>query len=85
MLIARVIGELISTHKHPSHAGRKALIVQPLDLDGSGRGDAVIAFFDAESLVKDGKPYKNTCTWYMRLKDGKIVEWQDFTIATERA
>jgi uncharacterized protein len=42
--------------------------------DARADGDAVIAFFDAESLVKDGKPYKNTCTWYMRLKDGKIVE-----------
>lgn len=43
MLIARVIGELVSTQKHHSHLGRKALIVQPLDLDGSKRGDAVIA------------------------------------------
>lgn len=44
MLIARVIGELVSTEKHPSHAGCAALIVQPLDLDGSDRGNAVVAF-----------------------------------------
>ena len=43
MLIARVIGEVVSTEKHPSHKGRKALLVQPLNLDGSKRGDAVIA------------------------------------------
>lgn len=43
MLIARVIGEVVSTQKHPSHKGRKALVVQPLNLDGSNRGDAVIA------------------------------------------
>ena len=43
MLIARVIGEVVSTEKHPSHKGRKALLVQPLNLDGTNRGDAVIA------------------------------------------
>ena len=53
MLIAHVIGELISTHKHESHAGRKALIVQPLDLDGSKRGDAVIAFDAVDAGVGD--------------------------------
>jgi ethanolamine utilization protein EutN len=53
MLIAQVIGELISTHKHESHVGRKALIVQPLDLDGSKRGDAVIAFDAVDAGVGD--------------------------------
>jgi microcompartment protein CcmK/EutM len=53
MLIARVIGELISTHKHESHVGRKALIVQPLDLDGSKRGDPVIAFDAVDAGVGD--------------------------------
>ena len=43
MLIARVIGELVATHKHPSHEGCKILFVQPLNLDGSNRGDAVVA------------------------------------------
>ena len=53
MLIAHVIGELISTHKHESHVGRKALIVQPLDLDGSKRGDPVIAFDAVDAGVGD--------------------------------
>jgi microcompartment protein CcmK/EutM len=44
MLIAQVIGEIVSTQKHESHLGRKALLVQPLELDGSNRGDPVIAF-----------------------------------------
>ena len=43
MLIARVVGELTATQKHPSHQGCKLLLVQPLNLDGSDRGDAVIA------------------------------------------
>ena len=43
MLIAQVVGEIVSTHKHPSHEGRSLLLVQPLNLDGSNRGDAVVA------------------------------------------
>lgn len=37
-------------------------------------GDMVIALFDAEAVARDGKPYRNTYTWYMRMDDGKIVE-----------
>ena len=43
MLIARVLGEVVTTAKHGSHRGRKALLVQPLALDGSERGDPVVA------------------------------------------
>jgi microcompartment protein CcmK/EutM len=43
MLIARVIGELTATQKHPSHEGCKLLLVQPLNLDGTDRGDALVA------------------------------------------
>src|SRR5438067_135156 len=43
MVIARVIGNVVATHKHSSHEGRKALLVQPLNLDGTDRGDAVVA------------------------------------------
>lgn len=43
MLIARVVGEVVATEKHQSHKGRKALLVQPLNLDGTNRGDPVIA------------------------------------------
>ena len=43
MLIARVIGDVVASQKVPSHEGRKILVVQPLDLDGSGRGEAVLA------------------------------------------
>ncbi len=43
MLIARVVGEVVATQKHSSHEGCKLLMVQPLNLDGSDRGDAVVA------------------------------------------
>jgi ketosteroid isomerase-like protein len=37
-------------------------------------GDMVIALFDAEATARDDKPYKNTYTWFMRFRDGKIFE-----------
>jgi uncharacterized protein len=37
-------------------------------------GDMVIALFDAEGTARDGKPYKNTYSWYLRMRDGAIVE-----------
>ena len=53
MLIARVIGDMVATEKHPSHVGMKILIVQPLNLDGTDRGDAVIAFDSVDAGVGD--------------------------------
>jgi ethanolamine utilization protein EutN len=53
VLIARVIGEVVSTQKHKSHIGRKALLVQPLNLDGTDRGDAVIALDAVDAGVGD--------------------------------
>ena len=53
MLIARVVGELTATLKHPSHEGRKLLLVQPLHLDGSNRGDAVVAMDAVDAGVGD--------------------------------
>ena len=53
MLIARVIGEIVATQKHSSHEGRKVLLVQPLNLDGTDRGDAVVALDAVDAGVGD--------------------------------
>ena len=37
-------------------------------------GDMVIALFDGEGTALDGKPYRNTYTWYMRMRDGEIFD-----------
>ncbi|MGO8948140.1 MAG: nuclear transport factor 2 family protein [Ktedonobacterales bacterium] len=37
-------------------------------------GDMVIAYFDASANARDGKPYHNTYTWYLRVRDGAISE-----------
>ena len=53
MLISRVIGEIVATRKHPSHEGQKILLVQPLQLDGSNRGNALVAMDAAGAGVGD--------------------------------
>ena len=53
MLIARVIGEVVATHKHPTHQDRKALLVQPLDLDGADMGAAMIALDAVDAGIGD--------------------------------
>ena len=47
MVIARVIGDVVGAQK----AVRKAVIVQPLELDGTNRGRAVVAQIGAEAGV----------------------------------
>ncbi len=53
MLIGRVIGEVVATQKHASHEGCKILVVQPLNLDGSDRGDAVVAVDSVSAGIGD--------------------------------
>ena len=43
MLIARVVGTVVSTQKHRKLEGAKLLLVQPLDLDETPRGHALLA------------------------------------------
>ena len=43
MQIAKVIGTVVSTQKHPKFEGAKLLLVQPLNLDDTPRGTAVLA------------------------------------------
>ena len=53
MLIGRVVGNVVATQKAPSHEGRKILVVQPLNLDGSDRGEAVLALDAVDAGIGD--------------------------------
>jgi ethanolamine utilization protein EutN len=53
MLIGRVVGDVVATQKHESHIGRKALLVQPLNLDGSDRGAPVVALDAVDAGIGD--------------------------------
>jgi len=53
MLIGKVIGDVVATQKAPSHEGRKILVVQPLNLDGSDRGEVLLALDAVDAGVGD--------------------------------
>jgi ethanolamine utilization protein EutN len=43
MQIARVVGTVVATRKHDTFEGAKLLLVQPLNVDDTPRGTAVLA------------------------------------------
>lgn len=53
MLIAKVIGTVVSTIKHPAFHERKILLVQPLHLRGDKPDDAFIALDSVHAGVGD--------------------------------
>ena len=53
MLIGRVVGDVVATQKAPSHEGLKILMVEPLNLDGSARGDIILALDAVDAGVGD--------------------------------
>ena len=53
MVIARVLGNVVSTQKNRKLEGTKLLLVQPLDLEGAPRGASVIAIDSVDAGVGD--------------------------------
>jgi microcompartment protein CcmK/EutM len=53
VLIGRVVGDVVATQKSPSHEARKILVVQPLNLDGSDRGEPILALDAVDAGVGD--------------------------------
>ena len=43
MIIARMLGTVVSTQKDPRLIGKKLLIVKPIDLDGSDQNGYLVA------------------------------------------
>jgi uncharacterized protein len=37
-------------------------------------GDMVIILFDAAATTKDNRPYRNTYTWYLQMKEAKVFK-----------
>ncbi len=53
MKIARVIGNIVSSIKTPSHKGQKLMVVEPIDMDGLVIGDSFIAVDAAQAGIGD--------------------------------
>jgi microcompartment protein CcmK/EutM len=53
MLIARVIGTVVSTQKHRKFEGAKLMLVQPLNADDTPRGTALLAIDGVGAGVRE--------------------------------
>ena len=53
MNVARVVGEVVATVKHPDLAGQKLLLVQPVTPAGERTGKVVIAVDAAQAGMGD--------------------------------
>ena len=53
MQIARVVGAVVSTQKHSKFEGAKLLLVQPLNLDDTPRGAALLAVDSVGAGVRE--------------------------------
>jgi ethanolamine utilization protein EutN len=53
MQIARVVGTVVSTQKHPKFEGAKLLLVQPVSLDDTPRGTPLLAVDSVGAGVHD--------------------------------
>jgi uncharacterized protein len=41
-------------------------------------GDTVIVLWDGRGIANDGQPYENSYAWFMKLRDGKVVDGTAF-------
>ena len=53
MIIAKVIGTIVSTMKHPAYQGHKLFLVQPMVLAGQDEDDAFVAIDNVHAGVGD--------------------------------
>jgi ethanolamine utilization protein EutN len=53
MLLAKVIGNVVSTQKDPRYVGGRILVVQPVNPDGSAAGDELLALDSVDAGVGD--------------------------------
>jgi microcompartment protein CcmK/EutM len=53
VFVARVIGEVVSTVKHPALHGKKILVIERASLSGSRTGDSLLAIDSVDAGVGD--------------------------------
>ncbi|HKA16705.1 MAG TPA: EutN/CcmL family microcompartment protein [Blastocatellia bacterium] len=53
MILARVIGNVVSTQKDPRYEGGRIMVVRPVNPDGSDAGEELLALDSVDSGVGD--------------------------------
>jgi len=41
-------------------------------------GDTVIVLWDGRGIAHDGEPYENSYAWFMKMRDGKVIDGTAF-------
>jgi hypothetical protein len=84
-----IVGNSAASRIYASKADFLDVVIRPFNARMSSRlipsirnmyadGDTVIVFFDAEGTARDGKPYRNTYSWFLHLRENKIVKASAF-------
>lgn len=84
-----IVGESEASRTYPSREAFLSEVIRPFNARMSAplvptvrrlyaESDTIIAFFDASGTARDGLPYVNTYAWFLRMKDGRIVEAHAF-------
>ena len=53
MIVARVVGTVVSTEKHPHYRGYTILVVQPVDPEGMPKGRSFLAVDGVQAGIGD--------------------------------
>ncbi len=53
MILGKVVGDVVSTMKHPDYDGYKMLIVQPVDHQGQAVGKSLLAVDSVQAGIGD--------------------------------
>jgi ketosteroid isomerase-like protein len=69
--------EFMSDVIRPFNARMRVRLV-PAVRSISADGDTVIVFFDAAAVTRDGTRYANTYSWFLEMRDGRIVRAHAF-------
>jgi uncharacterized protein len=41
-------------------------------------GDTVVVYWDGRGTANDGRPYENSYAWFMKMRDGKVIDGTAF-------
>jgi ketosteroid isomerase-like protein len=80
-----IVGHSAASKSYPSKEAFMSEVIRPFNARMSvglkptihniyADGDAVIIFFDARGMARDGKPYANTYAWFLDMRDGKVIK-----------
>lgn len=80
-----IVGHSVAARRYPNKQSFMDEVIKPFNArmrerlvpqvhDLVADGDLVVVRFDARAVARDGVPYTNSYAWFLKMRDGKIVE-----------